>query len=260
MNSKNIESKAQWLRKYKIRKAITATLIAILAIIIVAIMVISVIFNSFGSFTISVKRLEMAEYGITLSEHRDSYQTISRLNAKPLEESDATSADDIDALVGVGDVDGSNNGEKYMQYTFYCINAGSNYDITYSYALVIKNVTKNLDEAIRVKLFVDDKVVGVYGKQEKDGNPPLRDYDTNKTVVNGEEVYDRSEENTIKKFSGNTVAYGEIENFKPKQTTKFTILMWIEGTDPQCNDDLLYGTIRLDMNMSIIHAEEIKDK
>lgn len=257
-NGKALINKAHWLRTYKNKKKLTIALALVLATLIVAVYALTFFFSQYGSFTISVKKLEMAKYGITLSENPDHYQIIAKLNATPIEDIDAMRADDVDSIKELDETNGSHNGENYFAYTFYCFNSGEDYNITYSYTISVKNVTKGIDESIRIKLFVNGEDKGIWGKQEKNGSTPLRDYELERYVdENGNYIYNRSKENQINKFSSDKILEGEIKNLAPNECTKFTVVMWIEGTDPECTNDALGGQMRLDMTMSVISVAEI---
>lgn len=253
--STNID-KALWFRKHRIKRKLAIIIAVLLGLAIIIIYASTVLFTSFGSFTISVKKMDMASYGITLSESIEKYHQIARLNAPPLHEASESRADWIDALKEVDtEQGGSHNGENYMAYTFYTINMGAEHYLTYNYTLRIRSVKNNLDKAIRVRIIVDGEVVGTYGKQEDDGATPLRDYEHNRTVdEEGNFIYDRSPENQITKFSNDIVTIGEIQNLKPGGYNRFTIILWVEGTDPECDNSVLEGTVRMDLGMSVIHA------
>lgn len=256
----NVIQRATVLRNYKFASKLGAVILSLLAVLIVAMFGVTAIYNQTGSFTISVNKLQMVQYGITLSEDPDMYYQISSLSAAPLENASESKADWIDELEEIDTTNGSHNGSNYMAYTFYCINSSTEHYITYSYSLQIKSVTLNLDEAIRFKLFVDGEDKGIYGKQEPNGATPLRDYELN-AVVNsktGEITYDRSSYNLINKFANDVVVSGEITNLAPGKGTRFTVVMWIEGTDPECTNEICGGgSMRADMLMSVLNADPI---
>ena len=37
---------------------------------------------------------------------------------------------------------------------------------------------------------------------------------------------------------------------------KYTVVIWLEGNDPECLDNILGGEFKIDMSMSIIGIEE----
>ena len=256
----NLARSAEDLHKYKTTKRVAIALFGLLAVLLVDAYLLVSLYNLFGSFTISVKKLEMVRYGLTLSESPTTDKQNSRLNAPALADSVESRADWIDGIKEIDSTDGSHNGDNYFAYTFYCVNNSTDYLLTYSYSLVVKNVTLDLDEAIRIRLYVNGEEIGTYGKQEPDGSTPLRDYEWNRRLdeTTGEYIYDRSPSNLINKYSGDTVVSGEIVDLAPGESTRFTVVMWIEGTDPECTDDKMGGNMRLDMVMSVVHPTEIK--
>ena len=44
-------------------------------------------------------------------------------------------------------------------------------------------------------------------------------------------------------------------DFKPGDIDKYTIVLWIEGSDPECNDNILGGEIKISMNFVSEHTE-----
>ena len=51
------------------------------------------------------------------------------------------------------------------------------------------------------------------------------------------------------------VTAGEIADYQPGAIKRFTIVMWLEGDDPECTDDILGGMVKLDMNFSVLSSE-----
>jgi len=46
------------------------------------------------------------------------------------------------------------------------------------------------------------------------------------------------------------------ENFKPGDRDKFTIVIWLEGDDPDCVDSIIGGELKLEMNITDEHIKE----
>ena len=64
----------------------------------------------------------------------------------------------------------------------------------------------------------------------------------------------KPEEGT-KEFVSNTIAVLEQrKNLKPGTKDRFTIVVWIEGDDPQCKNDLLGGEIKMHMDITEEHV------
>jgi hypothetical protein len=51
--------------------------------------------------------------------------------------------------------------------------------------------------------------------------------------------------------SDSIVARENFVKFEPGQVKKFSVVMWLEGYDPDTDDDVLGGRIKLQMNFSI---------
>ena len=47
-----------------------------------------------------------------------------------------------------------------------------------------------------------------------------------------------------------------IHEFQPGEVRKFSVIIWLEGQDPDCTDDLLGGMIKLRMKFDIVEEEE----
>ena len=52
---------------------------------------------------------------------------------------------------------------------------------------------------------------------------------------------------------------GIIRNFKPLDQTKFTVVVWLEGDDPECVDRVIDGLAKLEMNFQVIGESETDD-
>jgi hypothetical protein len=173
----------------------------------------------------------MMRQGLTLSETPEFEKTVSVLNADIVYDMTNISGDDLPANIDM--INGSHNGESYIAYTFYLINAGSD-TVTYEGEMTIENVTKNVDEAIRVALYQNGEKT-VYGKTKSNGQGIESDCD--------------------KEFLSSTfVMKNKHEGFKPKEKDKYTVVIWLEGNDPDCVDALIGGTLKLSMNFKITES------
>ena len=195
--------------------------------------VISVLYMKFGAFTVKVNKFDHNEYALTLSESPNFESYTSRLNAEIAET--VTNIDGKTIPDWVDNIDGEHNGENYVAYTFYCTNAGSK-TVTYSYDMYIANMTYEIEKAVRVRLYVDGKYVD-YAYPRTDG-------------VKGPEP-------GTKQFqSGNTIVRKAVNHFKPGDKTKFTVVIWLEGNDPDCVDKILGGEFKIDMSIAVITPEK----
>ena len=99
--------------------------------------------------------------------------------------------------------------------------------------VVIKDVIKNVDDAVRVRLYRNGEPV-TYAKLAANGQP---------------------EPDTVAFESDNIVARSFVENFMPGDIDRYTILLWLEGNDPECTDNILGGEFKIEMNFNSEHVD-----
>ena len=220
---------ASEVRNYRVRMKLLSILLALLVTLAGVIYIASVLYEKSGSFTVSVNKYEMQKYGLTLSESADMSRPTSSLNAKVAEKMTNIAGETIAENVDM--IDGEHNGRDYVAYTFYVQNAGE-VEVSYDYVINLTNVTNALDEAIRVRFYINGEDT-TYAKTKSDGTGP--------------------EPGTTPFHSAAIVTRGRMEAFKPGDTTKFTVVIWIEGNDPDCIDWLIGGKLKLDMDIAIVH-------
>lgn len=229
----SIRRTAKEVKSYRMWRRLLPIGIGVLSLILIIGYVVSVLYMKFGAFTVSVNRYDNLNYGLTLSDSVAFEKQTSRLNAEIAEI--VTNIDGRTLPDWLDNVDGEHNGENYVAYTFYCRNAGKK-TVTYSYEMFIANMTQETEKAVRVRLYVD-------------GDPT--DYAYPRT-----DGVEGPEPGTTAFQSGNTIVKKMIEHFKPGDTTKYTVVIWIEGPDPECVDKIIGGEFKIDMAMSIVAIEE----
>ncbi len=220
---------AKEVRDYKVLMKILSVALAMILVLLSIVYIVAVLYKKTGSFTVSVNKYHMTQYGLTLSESRDMTYKTSYLNARIVEKITNIAESDIPANVDM--IDGVHNGENHIAYTFYVQNGGDA-AVTYEYSVEISNITLELDEAIRIRLYKDG-VPTTYAKTARNGSG--------------------AEPGTIEFYSADTVTKGQVKDFEAGEMTKFTIVIWIEGNDPDCIDWLIGGEIKVEMNMRIIN-------
>lgn len=235
-------------KKVKKREA----LIRILTIVLVLMLLfLSLMFacssyvNKAGDFTVTMDK-DAYNMGIILSETKDFKQSSRFLTGeKCVDMLDTTLEwlpDDLD------DIDGSHNntnGQSFLAYTFYVKNAG-NVDVDYSAEILIDSVSLGVDEAMRVMVFHNGEPT-IYAKPQQ-GTTDKREENLND---NGESVY-----GVDKNFVSNTkVMENEVKMFRPGDIDKYTVVVWLEGWDPECVNKILEGEIKMSMKFLCEEAE-----
>lgn len=226
----------------KVRKIVPAVIGVILALLII-VYIISLLFSKYGSFTVKITNLNDHKYSLSLAENERFANPVSILNANAIK--DATNIDGNTLPSNLNDTNGEHNGENYVAYTFYVKNTGS-LELTYNYRVQISRMTSGIDAAIRVRLFYTP----FYFKAETDQydlNGHYTDFAKAKTGGNGEPEIDPYDRKMTNFLSSGTVTEGTVTGFAPGDISKVTVVIWIEGNDPDCTDDLIGGEFKIDM-------------
>ena len=226
--SKLILRSANEVKKFTVRQKIMRTAIAAMVILAVVIYLISVLYTKTGSFTVSINKFDATQYALTLSDTRDFYTPTAMLNAEISKE--ITNISESWLPADLDNIDGAHNGDNYVAYTFYLKNAGEGM-VAYNYQMYIVNVENDLDEAIRIRLYIDG-VWTNYARTATDGSG--------------------AEPGTTEFLTDRIVTQGQRPGFNSGDVTKYTVIIWIEGDDPDCIDDLLGGELKVAMDFEIV--------
>lgn len=184
-----------------------------------------------SNFVVSLDKNSANRKNIFLSED-GAYENMSiELRAKTLESMDNISVNWINENVD-NEGNGSHNGDNYIAYSFYVVNYGSE-SVDYWYQVDLNDVIKNVDEAIRVMIYRNGKK-HIYGKRNKG---------------TGEA------ENGAEKFYSDSIAVLEhVEDFNPGDKDRYTVVVWLEGDDPDCTDEIIGGQVKLHMNITEVNT------
>ncbi len=231
---------AKDVRQYKVSMKLLTTALILLVLITSVAYGVAALYKRTGTFTVSVNKLDMNKYGLSLSESRKLNYKSSHLNANIVENITNISFASIDP--NVDEIDGEHNGADYIAYTFYLVNTGTE-EVNYEYSVGVGNVENALDEAIRIRLYVNG-VPTTYAKTRSDGG--------------GHEITGTDSKDGCKEFYSSYLAVNEQfpEIFKPEEVTKFTVVIWIEGDDPDCTDDKIDGRLKVDLSFRIVNNIE----
>lgn len=224
-----LRRQAKEVKKYAVMRHLAAVLAVILIAIIVVVYAVSYFYDKFGSFTVRIDKYDMVQQGLSLSETPEFDKTTSRLDANIVYDMTNISGEDLPD--NIDRINGSHNGDNYIAYTFYITNSGKD-TLTYAGELYMESITGNVDEAIRVAVYKNGEKT-VYGKTKSNGGGIEKDCD--------------------KEFaSARIIAEEKHEKFRPGQQDKYTIVIWLEGNDPDCTDDIVGGQMKMGLNFKII--------
>ena len=232
-----VEVKAQTIYKRELTKKIVKISFLLLLILISIIYLVLYIVYEGGRFTVTLDKNLSNRKSIYLSESGKASGKVRELRADTLDYMDNISINWIPETID-DEGTGSHNGDNYIAYTFYVINDGKDM-VHYWYEVDIDDTILNVDEAIRVMIIRNGEKT-IYAKKSR---------------VTGEAEPD------TKKFASDSIAVLEQrKNLKPKGKDRFTIVVWIEGSDPECKNDLLGGEIKMHMDITEEHVDNSKNK
>ena len=215
-------------KKYILKMRLLRGLVGTILVFLLSGYIAVSLYSKFGSLTISINKFESTQYSLTLSETRDFKELSATIAAK--EVPDTTNISGADLPADLDSIDGQHNGKNYFAYTFYLLNNGEN-TLSYEYQMVLSNVTNDVDKAIRIRLYVDGTPT-TYARTRSDGTGPEPD---------------------TTEFRTTSVVMNDFKaDFKPGNFTKFTVVIWIEGDDPDCTDELIGGDLKCEMKFSVI--------
>lgn len=251
-SSSHIRNRARQTKRTRRLARLLPPMLGLAAAVLLIIYVASLLFSQYGSFTISVKDYGDRNYALALSETDAFLQTTSRLTAKEVKNINNIT---YTALPNdLNDVNGAHNGENYLAYTFYVKNTGERV-CRYRYSLGITQATLGIDSAVRVRIYDTPD----YYRAEEDTythSGSYVDYAKPKTGGNGLPEVDPGDRTMVNFVSDEIVAEVQSELFHPGDIAKITVVIWLEGEDPDCTDDVLGGHFRSDMQFEIVGVGE----
>ncbi len=180
-----------------------------------------------GNFTVNLNRLELYRKGISISEDGDFTDPTARLTAAVIK--DATNITVTDLPSDLDDHDGSHNGRNYVAYTYYVRNAGK-IDVGYEAVLKVDACSKGAEQAVRVAVWRNGEQK-IYAHPSADGTP---------------------EEGCENFQSSDIVCEYTEENFLVGNVDKYTIVIWMEGEDPECVDAIIGGSVQFSMDIDAV--------
>ena len=233
--SNDVKNKAKKIKSTKkLAKKTKFILLMLLLFLLGLYLVVSVIYNN-GNFSITLDDNLYYEKSLIIYDNPDYKVYRSELYAPAPESFDNISYRWLPEDIYMHE--GSNNGENYLAYSFYIENTGDRISDYWS-EIVISDVIRNVDEAVRIRVYKDDQYV-TYAKARPTGAP---------------------ENNTVAFVDDELVAFEHVENFSPGDKIKYTIVLWIEGSDSECTDNILGGEIKVQMNFNSEFVDEKEGK
>ena len=234
-----------------------------------SLVIISFLGRSVGTFTVALNNSEV-KLALLEKEHSTNYSTYLRVtsNSNYVEstfedlryklnklDDETTPSDDGEKDQTYVDTNGKTVKGKcleYFKYTFYVKNIGSK---TAAYSLKINiddrtraddNTGRSLDDTLRVMVFEnkpdsDKHDYRVFAKKAAANNIDINGVATERELISRRDLTSNQETEECRLAEmfadGGTIAEYTTYGFIKNDMTRYTIVVWLEGTDPQSDYD-----------------------
>lgn len=241
MAIKEVEVTAKKVKRRKITlKTVKIVGLVLFLLLFFLFIILRVIYNG-GRFTITLDPNFALKSGLIIYEDKVEKRSQRRLFAKELDFMDNRALAMIEKDLKDDkhfDKDGAHNGESFIGYTFYVENTGER-TIDYWYRINIDDVTRHVDEAIRIIVY-------------RNGQPTI--------YAKTNSLTKQPEKDTTPFYSKDVAVLEERAKMPPNAVDKIMIVVYLEGDDPDCLNPLIGGEIKMHMDIIESHIEESKDE
>ncbi|MBE6957940.1 MAG: hypothetical protein E7447_02140 [Ruminococcaceae bacterium] len=242
-------------------------LLGALGLLLLTLLAMSMVTELRGHFTINLSD-GMFKEGFSLSETVSFESPTMRLFAEPAEDIIPVSITDIREDVPM--TDGRATAEhQYFAYTFYIRNEGES-TVDYTWQLRFNSETQNLSDAMWAMVFEDDEM-RFYAEVREDGTQEALPYfdDDSRGYTQcplldwakfPEDQYQLIRETETKSFyrlvpfafeSEEIITSGIQKEVAPMDVHKYTVVIWLEGDDPDCTNDKIGGYAGVEMHFKL---------
>lgn len=238
----------------KAAKIAKVSRLGIIASAILTFMIFSISYygQKVGNFTFTLDRLAL-ESGMTLYDDAENKEYKTKIIADQVSEADGMTAycgikDNEGNLLTrfpIGDsvcmpadewltsVDGPNNGDNYLAYTFYIEHVGTK-DVDLKSTITLLSASKGAEEAVRVRVLFDGEGE-TYAKPQSESSKNPGDPEPLTTPFLGI----------------TTVMERTFTRYVPGKITKVTVILWYEGEDSNHNITLHSGGVKFEMKFTV---------
>ena len=166
--------------------------------------------------------------------------------------------------------EGDHHGDNYIAYSFFLKNV-SDSDILFKSSIVLNYVSKDIERTVRIVVVEDEEKATCYAVTRSDGSPEYIAYDTDEkatqkplplgnsrldellgTNVTTPFVTDEPVDSNVKVFESADV-FLAVDEVK-----KYTVLIWIEGSDSDCMDDVIGAKVNFEYSFRVTQVDAIK--
>ncbi len=247
------------------RGALAALLVA-LSLALLAMYGFSTVTELRGHFTINLAD-SLVNQGFELSDTSDFANPTSRLYGQVVEDAPCISIANLPA--DVDHIDGSHNGRNYFAHTFYIAKRGEG-TVDVQVSLVINSESRAASKAIWAVLYQDGQPT-VYARAnlatgQEECLPGAADNRRGYTNIPCLDMQNHPQLQVIRQSAGRNyyrltprsfvseevVTTFTLTNVAPDEVHKYTVVLWLEGDDPDCTDELIGGHVGMHMDFELL--------
>ena len=159
--------------------------------------------------------------------------------------------------------------DKYIAVSFFLKNITTDKQY-YNEMFKIKEATQGIEKALRVML-IKDYDITVYAAKDAEGNAEKvvctelveNAYTPLEITQNGEgkrEIHHKEEEGfwyTTPYYNDEYVFYNKGFELAPEQIVKYSLVIWLEGWDPDCVNDIIGGLLKIEFAFEVAPKPEV---
>ena len=226
-----------------------------------------------GRYTVNLSD-EMFKEGFALSDSKDFSNPTTQLFASPADEVPCISISHIPK--NIDEIDGEHN-DTYFAYTYYIRNEGES-TVDYTWNVNLTSESMGVAEAVWVLLFIDGEL-RIYAKENSTtgreealpefgnnsmgyGNLQIQELASGSdqfeiVATQGRRVYWRVIPDAF--LSETNIAEGVQRNVTPGEVHKYTVVLYLEGDDPDATDEIIGGHAGVEMKFRLNGEDEITE-
>ena len=219
-----------------------------------------------GHFTINMSD-DMFREGFVLSETVKFEKPTTYLFCEPAVDVPCISIQDLPEDL---DTHEGQHNANYFAYTFFLRNEGES-TVDYEWHVSLNSESKNLSDTAWVMIFEDGEMA-FYAEMGADGQPealpavddstrgylkaPLKEFakypDKQYEVITEKEPLTYYRLHPIPFESDTVVASGYQSDVVPMDVHRYTVVIWLEGDDPECTNDKIGGHVGMQMDIALV--------
>ncbi len=248
-----------WFLRGLIAKGTLSMLLSLAGLFLLTAFGWSIVTEQAGSFTINLTSKMIME-GFSLSDTEDFENKTTRLFSEKVK--DLTNITIKDIPENIDETDGIHNGDNYVAHTFYIMNEGEE-PAAYTYELKLVDETKDVSSAMWIMFFEDDEQLVFARMSDNDKAEGVLGYDEvapfHSSAYNEEQyIYENGLYGllTTPFESDSVICSGFVDEIGVGEIRKYTVVIWVEGNDPNCTNDILGGYAKLRLDFEGVYDED----